>query len=243
MKLSPKDPTLSHPHCSEYGILEISEGVIIPKDPQIKLDISQRECYIEPNTTYELFIETSKGRIVNSTTIFIPECIYINGCKCLNEEDIPVPKISKITILNNTLEVDWLIHLNEIYSEDDLDTLELFIKNVSNPTLPWGGYKSDIGDIDVPLKLIAKENHHVTGRSLIPVEHTLVQGSTYEVHSRIIDDDGCVGNSVIRSFRMESQSSAFLYVKIATPVVSILLISLVLYLKFTRKDDSSKDDM
>lgn len=167
----------------------------------------------------------------------------MNGCKCLNDGDIPLPKISKITILNNTLEVDWLIFLNETYSEDDLDKLEFFIKNVSNPTLPWGGYKSDIGDLEIPLKSLAKENHHVTGRSLIPVRHTLIQGTNYEVHSRLIDDDGCVGDTVISAFRMENQSSAFLYVKIAIPVVGFLVISLVLFFKFTRKDDSRKDDM
>lgn len=242
MKLYPKDQ--SNPrYCSEYGILEISEGVIIPKNLQTQLDPSQRECYIEPNITYELFIETSKGRIVNSTTIFIPECIYAKSCECPKEENIPIPNIQKISIINNTLEVEWLVHLNEFYSQANLDKLEFYIKNVSNPTLPWGGNKDDIGDIATPLKFFASENNYVAGSSLIPAEHLLIQGVNYEVHSRIIDEEGCVGSSSISAFRVGKESSALFYAEIAIGIVCLLIICMVLFMKYFKKQSSKEDDM
>lgn len=166
----------------------------------------------------------------------------MNGCKCFNNEDIPVPKISKVSTLNSTLEVDWLILLNDIYSKDGLANLTFFVKNVSNPTLPWGGNKHDIADVEIPLQLYAKENDHIAGSSAIHVG-LLIQGVSYEIQSRVIDEHGCVGGSVISAFRVENGSSMFLYIKIAIPVVCLLVMCLVLFLKFTRKDDSKKDDL
>ncbi|KAL5279348.1 hypothetical protein ACFFRR_003750 [Megaselia abdita] len=243
VKLSPVKPIENPQICAEYGILEISEGVIIPKDPQIRLDVSQRECFFEPNTTYELFIETSKGRIVNSTTIFIPECIYVNGCQCLNDKNIPVPKISRTSITNNTLELDWLIYFNDFYSKENLDRVEFFIKNVSNPTLPWGGSKDDIGDVKTHLESFSKEDKFMSGSSLIPVKSSLIPGASYEIHSRIIDVEGCVGESLIKSLRFENAPSVLFYVKIAIPVVSLLIVMLALFFKFTRKENSKIEEM
>lgn len=131
--------------------------------------------------------------------------------------------------------------MNKIYELKDLDKLEFFIKNLSNPTLPWGGLKDDIGEVETPLEFYTSENGTIFGSSIIPVDRVLSRGINYEVHSRVRDVNNCVGRPVISAFRIEKESSVFFYVRITIPIVFLILVCSLVFFKFFNRKKAKPD--